>query len=43
MFAFAYALLLAPGCNGAAVPTMPVEPIGYVVRGEALMRTFRRT
>jgi uncharacterized protein YkwD len=36
MFAFACALLLAPGCNGAAVPTMPVEPVGYVVRARGL-------
>jgi uncharacterized protein YkwD len=34
MIAFACALLLA--CDGAAVPTMPVEPVGYVVRAQGL-------
>ncbi len=36
MIAFACALLLASGCDGAAVPTMPVEPVGYVVRAQGL-------
>jgi uncharacterized protein YkwD len=36
MIAFACALLLAPGCDRAAVTTMPVQPVGYVIRARGL-------